>query len=285
MPGTFTTNMDTNPDQAYLFLADHPRRVTVDFKNSNEVFYDPSEVSLTIYSPDRSELLTEVYSGTSTTIKKSDTGKYYIDFSATTDNTGDYQAVWSWKDTVDGEALTGFQSMHVAPIHMFNVFPYVKNQIDKAQKELLTVAGTGNVIAYNDVNLYMYILGGLSEINRVPPGTALTIKTFPWDRSKQLLVDVSTFIGLQAQGLCAIDTDANYSMQGNTFAVDHWAKISSFLGMLNTRINLHLKQFKMDYLTRIGSVKIERGAGYRQHSIFNAAPKGVNFGNVLGTRS
>ncbi len=284
MAATFTTNMDTNPDQAFLVLCNHPRRVEVTFENDNSVAYDPAILTLTVYNPDRSELISETYSVAETTIKKSSAGVYYVDFTAPVDSSGDYQFVWSWQDTVGAETFTGFQSVHVAPIHMFNVFPYVKNQIDKAQKELFTASGKANVVAYNDVNLYMYILGGLSEINRQPPSTNLSIKTFPWDKNKQLLIDISTFVGLQAQGLCAIDTDANYSMQGNSFAVDHWSKISGFLALLNNRINLHLKQFKMDSLTRIGSVKVERGAGYRQHAIFNASPTGANFGNVLGVR-
>ncbi|MCK5601986.1 hypothetical protein KAR91_08960, partial [Candidatus Pacearchaeota archaeon] len=61
------------------------------------------------------------------------------------------------------------------------------------------------------------------------------------------------------------------------------SKISAFMAFLHTRINDQLKQFKLQYLPGM-SVKMERGPGFRSTQLWNAAPGGTNFGNVLGTR-
>ena len=44
--------------------------------------YDPVIVTLTIYKPDFTILITETYSGASPNIKKASTGNYYIDLTS-----------------------------------------------------------------------------------------------------------------------------------------------------------------------------------------------------------
>lgn len=261
-----------------ILLADQKKRVKIEFRDTNSVYYNPTSVTLTVYKPDFTQMVQETYSGTSTYVKRESTGIYYMDFDTVGLDIGDYQFVWTWQDSVGGEMHYGVQYVFVVLVQVYGVFPYLRNQIDKAQKDLNTIVG------YNDVQLWMYTKGGLQEINRMPPNTSFNFSDYPWNLHQQLLVDTATFVGLQSQGLCAIDSDANYSLQGNSFVIDHWSKISSFLSMLQTRINLHLKQFKVNYLTRIGGVKAERGPGFRQVSMFQAAPSGVSFGNILGVR-
>lgn len=276
MGGTFIKQTAINPDQSYLLLAGQTKRVKVNFQNSNSVDYDPVSLSLTIYKPDATQYFTEIYS-LSGDIEKDSTGNYYYDFTGDADVLGDWQFVWSWTDTSGGESFYGIQQIIVAPLHVYNVIPYLRNQLDKAQKDLNTVIG------YNDVQSYMYLKGGITEINVRPPLTDFTFMSYPWTKYQQLALDTATFVGLQAQGMLAIDTDANYSMQGNSFTIDHWSKISGFLSLLQNRINQNLKFLKINYITT-GSVKVERGPGYRQASLFSASPTGTSFGNLLGVR-
>lgn len=278
MSGTFTTQTAVNPFGAYLLLSEQIKRVPVEFINSNNVYYDPYSITLTVYKPDFTQYLQETYSITSPNVKRDALGKYYIDFATTGLDTGDYQFIWTWRDASTGEFYYGTQYVFVVPVQVNAVFPYLRSQIDKAQKDLNTEYG------YNDGQMWIYMKGGLQEINRMPPNTSFTFVDYPWTLHQQLLVDTATFVALQAQGLCAIDSDANYSLQGNSFVVDHWSKISSYLSMLQGRLNIHLKQFKLNYLTRISAVKVERGPGFRQVAMFNAAPSGVSFGNILGVR-
>ena len=164
--------------------------------------------------------------------------------------------------------------------HLDNIWsPY----FDIMKFDVSSFDWTNTDAGFTEANMYFYLKGGLSEINRFPPSTGLTFNTFPLATYSQLLIDISTFISLQSQGMCAIDTDSNYSMQGNNFVVDHWSKISSFMSFLHARINEQLKQFKLMYLPGM-SVGIERGPGFRSTQLWNASPPGTNFGNVLGTR-
>ena len=262
-----------NPQHTYTVTHNNEKRLKAAFVNDNNVSFDPTQLTAEIYGPNRVLIYADTYPGTY--IQRNSTGDYYIDFT-NTDSTGEYTIMWSWRNSAGGEKFYNNQHLFVIGLEIVGLFPNLKNQIDKAQKD------TG-IFGFTDENLYYYLKGGLSEINRVPPATALTFSNFPLGTSSQLLIDISTFMALQSQGMCAIDTDMNYSMQGNSFVVDHWAKISAYLSFLNVRINDQLKQFKMRYLPGL-SAKVEMGMGFRSFGIWNAAPPGVNFGNTLGTR-
>lgn len=270
----FTTAGFQNPEQTTVGLQGNEKRIKAAFVDSNGVYYDPVELNLVVYSPSQVALITETFP-TGSTIQRTSAGNYHLDFTQTSAE-GEYALQWSWRDVAGGEMFYSTQHLYVVNLSIVNLFPNLRNQIDKAQKDL-------GIFGFTESNLYFYLKGGLSEINRVPPGTALTFNTFPALTYSQLLIDVSTFIALQSQGMCAIDTDSNYSMQGNSFVVDHWSKISNFMAFLHARINEQLKQFKLMYLPGM-SVKLERGPGFRQISLWQASPPGANFGNTMGMR-
>ena len=270
----FTVPGFQNPEQTTVVLQDNEKRIKAAFVDANGVYYDPTELNLIVYNPSQTALITETYGG-GTNIQRDSAGNYYLDFTQTSTE-GEYALQWSWRDLSGGEKFYSTQHLYVINLSIVNLFPNLKNQIDKAQKDL-------GIFGFTEANMYFYLKGGLSEINRVPPGTALTFQTYPIATYSQLLIDISTFIALQAQGMAAIDTDSNYSMQGNSFVIDHWSKISAFMSFLHARINEQLKQFKLQYLPGM-SVKMERGPGFRSTQLWNAAPGGTNFGNVLGTR-
>jgi hypothetical protein len=250
----------------------------VNFQNINNVDYDPNTISLTVYKPNNDVFFTETYSGAGPNIIKASTGNYYVDFVGDTNNTGDFQFIWSWKDTVGGEQYTGVQSITTLPIQVLTIVPNLRNQLDKASLAINTIFG------YGEENLYFYIRGAISRINIAPPNTSFTLQNFPYDVNRQMVVDIATFVALESQGLCAINSDANYSLNGNSMNVDHWSKISAYLSMLEKRADTELGNFKLDYLTRIGGVKSEIGVGARQSSIFSASPSGTSFGNFMGVR-
>ncbi len=278
MPGTFIQQTPPNPTNTFLLIVGQKKRIKVNFKDSNNADYDPVTLSLTVYRPDASVYFTEIYSIAGPNIIKTDVGDYYVDFNGDSAYVGDYQFIWSWTDLVGGEQFTGVQQVSTMPIQILPLLPNLRNQVDKAFKAVNTIFG------YNDENLYYYIRGAISRINIAPPNTTFGIVDFPYTYNQQLVIDIATFIALEAQGLCAIDTDANYSLQGNSMSIDHWAKISTYLSMLEKRADTELANFKLDYLTRIGAVKSERGPGFRQVSVFQASPSGTSFGNTLGVR-
>jgi hypothetical protein len=259
-------------------LSGQTKRIKVNFNNANAVDYDPAILSIVIYRSDNIVYKQETYSPSGTVIIKDSTGNYHIDFTGDTNYLGDYQFVWAWRDSLTGDFFNGFQMVSLIPVNVIPLVPTLRSQLDKAQLDLNTIFG------YNDENLYMYLKGAVSRINMAPPNTDLTLVNFPYNINFQLVIDVATFIGLEAQGLLSISTDANYNLQGNSMTVDHWSKISQFLSMLEKRTDLSLRHFKLNYLTRIGAVKSERGPGFRQVSIFSASPGGTSFGNFMGVR-
>lgn len=280
MAGTFVTNQVANPTETYFVFTGQTKRVLVNFKNVNDVDYDPSTVNLTIYNPDFSILLNESYSGSSPNVKKSSVGGYYIDLTSNGADYGDYQFVWAWQDTSTSQTLNGFQMVSSVPIQVIMVANYLRNQIDKLQKETQLAP-----IGYNDEQLFMAIRGGLDNINRFPTQTSYTLVTYPWATDKQLLIDAATIVALQSQSIFSIDTDVNsYSMQGNSMSVDHFNKIQSFIGHLQSQLDKNMRYFKLSMITKgRGQVLIQRSSSYRAALSFSASPSGLNWG-ALGVR-
>jgi len=265
-----------NPEQTYIVLNGNEKRLKAAFVDVNSVYYDPYELTLQVYDYGKTLVINETILPplVGTYIKRDSAGNYYVDY--TTTIAGDYDIVWSYRDVSGGERFYASSYLYSIPIHVNSLFPLLKNQIDKAQKEL-------GIFGYTDSNLYLYLKGGLSEINRFSPETSLNFVTYPWQDYSQLLIDAASIYSFFSQGIISIDTDSNYSLQGNSFTVSHWEKISTLLTMMNDRINKQLYPFKMKFAYK-GSVRVERGAGFRQQSLFSAAPPMTNFGNVLGTR-
>lgn len=280
MAGTFVAQSVTNPMQTYFVFTGQTKRVSVNFKNVNDVDYDPSTVNLTIYKPDFTILLNENYSGSSPNVKKSSVGDYYIDLTSNGADYGDYQFIWTWQDTSSSQTLNGFQMVSSVPIQVIMAANYLRNQLDKYQKETELAP-----IGYNDEQLFMAIRGGLDNINRFPTQTSYTLVTYPWSTDKQLLIDAATIVALQSQSIFSIDTDVNsYSMQGNSMSVDHFNKIQSFISHLQSQLDKNMRYFKLSMITRNrGQVLIQRNANFRSQLAFTHSPSNLSWG-ALGIR-
>lgn len=267
-----------SPDQTYIITKNNEKRIKATFLDAYAINYDPYELRVKLYDASNRAAIDEtVLNGaTGTYIKRSSTGNFYMDYTPT--NAGDYFIEWLYRDVIGGELFTEQSYLYSLDIQLMGLFPQLRNQIDKAQKDFNTIFG------YSDVNLYLYLKGGLSEINRVPPATMLSFVTYPYNIYNQVLIDISTQISLQSQGLLAIDTDSNYSLQGNSFTIDHWAKISTFMSLMNTRINEQLKTMKYAIGLPNAGVKLERGPGFRQVALWQSSPSGISLGNNLGVR-
>lgn len=267
-----------NPEQTYIVLMGNEKRLKATFVDVNSVYYDPYELTLQVYDYGKTLVINETILPplVGTYIKRDSAGNYYVDY--TPSIAGDYDIVWSYRDVASGERFYASSYLYSIPIHVNSLFPLLKNQIDKAQKEV----GSVTIFGYNDVQLLFYLKGGLSEVNRVQPATSLSFVTYPKDYY-QLLIDVSTFIALQSQGLCAIDTDSNYSLNTNSFVIDHWSKISGYLSMMQANINKALWSFKLSYSYK-GSVRVERSASFRAQALWQSSPSGISMGSPLGTR-
>lgn len=265
-----------NPEQTYIVLNGNEKRLKATFVNSLGTYYDPYELTLQVYDYGKNLVLAETILPplVGTYIKRDSAGNYYVDYTPIV--AGDYDIVWSYRDVASGERYYASSYLYSIPIHVNSLFPMLKNQIDKAQKEL-------GIFGYTDSNLYLYLKGGLSEINRFSPETSLNFVTYPWQDYSQLLIDAASVYSFFSASVLACDSDSQYSLQGNAFTVDHFSKLSPLLTMMNDRINKQLYPFKMKYAWK-GSVRVERSSNYRSQSLWQSSPSGLSFGGPLGVR-
>ena len=277
LPGIeFTRPGFQNPEQTYFVSQNNEKRIKSAYIDSNGVYYDPFEITIQAYS-DSTLLYTETIIPplNGTYIKRDSAGNYYIDFTQTT-NTGECSFIWKYRDISGGEAMYATQYLNVAPIQLINLIPNLKNQIDKSQKDSNTIFGL------TDSNLFYYLKGGLSEINRVSPTTSFTFSSYPYQSYSQLLIDVSTITYMMSTGMLACDSDSSYTLQGNSFVVDHVSKLNSLMTTMFANVNAAVRVFKLNYAG--SATKVERGANWRGGILFNSSQNGINFGNFLSTR-
>ena len=269
----FTKPGFQSPEQTSVVTKTKEKRIKATFVDANQVYYDPFLLSVSMYDNTNTLALTDTYPA-SGIIQKESAGNYFIDYSP--QSAGEYMFEWSYQDISGGETFYAQSYLYSLDTIVWNLFPALKNQIDKAQKD------TG-IFGFTDVNIYTYLKSAISDINRVSPMTSFTLSSYPYNPFSQVLIDMATFYSLYSQGMCAIDTDSNYSLQGNSFTIDHWSKISGFLSFLNGRINEQLKQMKWNYMAQTG-IALQRGPGFRSIQLWNSSPSGVSYGNVMGQR-
>jgi len=218
-------------------------------------------------------------------VKKKADGEYFIEtrppttvpvFKGDTYSNGLQTVLWGARREADGEEEQAYQYLLVYPLAVARLFPRLRSQIDKAQKD------TGSTVGYTNSNLALYLQGGLEQINGFQPLTQLTFQTFPIPAFGQLLIDAATLVAMYSQGVFAIDTDMSYSDQGFSFVIDHWSKISGFIGMLNSRLETRLHAFKLAYAS-MGSLHAEMGPNFRLTQLLTAAPSGSLFRGIFST--
>lgn len=156
--------------------------------------------------------------------------------------------------------------------------------IDKAQKSvsdlLANMDRTTNdpAIQFNfgvDLkSMCLYLDRGVQYINVVPPYTNFSVENFFFDQNGSMLLDAALIAYLEAQQLFAIDTDYNYSLGGNSFVVDHFTKLNSFLSTLFTRFDKSLISFKQQFRSK-GTVMMQiTPGGVRSQRMLNSMPSG-----------
>lgn len=270
----FTKPGFQSPEQTSVVTKTMEKRIKATFVDANQEYYDPAILSVNMYDYTNTLVIQETYSASGTYIKKDSPGNYFIDYSP--QDAGEYMFEWRYRDISGGEQFYEQSYLYSLDTIVWNLFPALKNQIDKAQKDM-------GIFGFTDVNIYTYLKSALSDINRVSPITSFTLASYPYNPFSQVLIDMATFYSLYSQGMVAIDTDSNYSLQGNSFTIDHFSKISGFLSFLNSRINEQLKQMKWNYMAQTG-IALQRGPGFRSIQLWNASPSGVSYGNVMGQR-
>lgn len=123
-------------------------------------------------------------------------------------------------------------------------------------------------------SMCLYLDRGIQYINIVPPYTNFSVESFFFDQNGSILLDAALIAYLEVQSLFAIDTDYNYSLGGNSFVVEHFTKLNTFLSTLFQRFDKSLISFKQQFRAK-GTVLCQiTPGGMRTSRLLSALPSG-----------
>jgi hypothetical protein len=219
--------------------------------------YATSTFQLINIETDTVEYSTTFTADGGTNIDHPATGTYQFDFDTNT-YTAEYIA--SFRCVLEGEVVTYNVFIKSENAKMFAQAASLRVQVDKARKsisnDIENMDRAENEPAvkffygYSDAHLIYYLERGAQLINSVPPYTAFTPGTFPWNQYGMILTDGAVIAALESQGIFAIDTDYNYSLGGNSLVIDHFTKLNTYLSGLLTRFDKNVVRFKQQFRSR-----------------------------------
>lgn len=212
-------------------------------------------------------------------IRRLGEGRYEIDFDSTNGH-GTYMLFWRFKigDGAQTRTLRKNQCLGVTGLRTFQLLPKLRLMIDKSRKGLTSskvVGRRASSYGYSDAMLAAYLEMGAGIINMVPPYTNFTLESYPhFGAAETLLIYAALIVGLESQGVYAIDTDFPFSFGGNSITVDHLSKIAQFLGLpfLGNFKDL-LNGFKQQFRSK-GMVLVQMQYSYSLGRFFSSVPSG-----------
>lgn len=207
-------------------------------------------------------------------------GDTSFDSSNSSEDAGLYIARWIVTDADDEERVET-QSIRVIPLLQGHYMSELKERIDKAAKRIDDAAAAPCFVGYTDDMLVSFLEGGLSWINAFQPyPTWSTIESFP-ETDWRILIEAAFFDALIAQEVFAVDTDINYSDQGNVFMIDHQAKLASIISASWQRLQYIVPLFKRKYVTS-GALRVEYSGDQKFMTLVQSTPRGNLFrGSVI----
>lgn len=215
------------------------------------------------------------------------TGVYYFPLGDTsfdaTNNKNDQslEYIFMWSVGVGSAPIENVvQLVKTVSVKTMRLVPKLRLIIDKAVKAIDDNPEDPVFVGYNDWMLTTFLDGGLSWINGAQPYPMWgSVDDFP-DAHYRILLDGATVDALTSQELFAVDTDINYSDQGNVFVIDHQPKLSAILNSTLQRFMSTVQPMKLHYLNN-GAIRVEIGPNFRFSALLNAAPDGALFRNAF----
>lgn len=183
-----------------------------------------------------------------------------------------YQAVWQISETISTAPQFAFQIIEVPQPTILQFFPSLRMVIDKYQKrrELLQ--------AYQDSDIYEYLLRGIEIVNGWHPLTSYTMTSLPsplipfWLLAGQLW-------GLNAQHLLETDLQFDFSGQTVTLNYDHTGNLDTAIQRATSFLADNLTKTKTPLFRRASGVGAFAGKPYRFNALHNFTYPISNFGS------
>ncbi len=220
--------------------------LTVVTKDGSGVPYEPDSMTLKIWDGGTGGLITEVTPTYNDTLLR-------WEGSVTVDRIGTLLGRWKSSDNDIGvQMLIGIDAMLEAMLLQ------LRAMLDKSMKERDKTWG------YTDSDLFLYLVQAIGYFNTVPPVTYANLGSMPFGLNN-IILDLATMFGLQAQMGFAIDNDVAYSDQGVSLTIDHFTKLSTMFDKVSGRIDKIIRGFKLTFKP-VGKMVMtynpERARGY-----------------------
>jgi hypothetical protein len=203
-------------------------------------------------------------------------GDTSFDEQNSTDLPGEYLIAWRYVGALGSTPRTVIQTAKVVSSKTMSLLPKLRLIVDKAVKVVDDNPEDPVFVGYTDEMLVQFLEGGLAWINAFQPYPMWGgLDAFP-DTHWRLLLDAAVCDALTSQEIFAVDTDINYSDQGNVFVIDHQPKLAAILNATWTRLATMVPAMKRHYV-RNGAVRVEGGMNWRFQTLLSAAPTGSLF--------
>lgn len=200
--------------------------LTVVSRDSNGQLYQPTSMSLKIWDGGTGGLITEV-TPTYNDILKRWEGEVAVDRIGT--------LLGRWKSS-DNDV--GIQMLIGVDVRLEAILIQLRAQLDKSMKDRDKTWG------YADADLFLYLTQAMGYFNMIPPVTYVNLGSIPYGLNN-IILDLATMFGLQAQMGFAIDNDVSYTDQGVSLNIDHFTKLSSMFDKVSGRIDKIIRGFKL----------------------------------------
>lgn len=185
-----------------------------------------------------------------------------------------------WHVEVDTDEHIDFvQLVKVISPRVASMMTIFQKLIDKSAKLISEDPDDPCFLGYTPADLLTYMENGLTLINAFQPYPVWNrLDDFPIIH-RQLLFDAALIVGLTSQELFAIDTDINYSDQGNVFVIQHHPMLQATSNVIWARLEKMVPAMKKQYV-QSGSIHVETGPNFRLAQLLAAAPPGATFRNT-----
>lgn len=176
-------------------------------------------------------------------------------------NTG-YSLLWSVQECASSTVDFEFQNVWSVSPFSFQAMSSLRMLIDRFQKRL------GRVQAYEDSDLFEYLMQGLSVINGWYPTTTFISDQLPGP-IHHFWILASAWYALNAQYLLETDMAFNFSGQTVTLDYDHTSALDTAMGRMMSHLNDHLTPAKMAVVRAGTPVGVFAGKPIRLNALHN----------------
>jgi hypothetical protein len=165
-----------------------------------------------------------------------------------------------------------FQIIEVPPPYLLQFFPSLRMVIDKYQKRRELIQ------AYQDSDIYEYLLRGLQFVNGWHPVTSYQFESLP-DQLVPFWLMAGQVWGLNAQHL--LETDLQFSFGGQTVTLDydHTSNIEAAISRAMDYLQNNLTNVKTPLLRRAAGVGVMAGKPMRYNALHNFTFRIAKFGS------